>query len=164
MTLNELRTLATGERGGDPCWGGDFAYAPTLPECELLHSLVAAMRPLDVLELGTGAGVSAMFIAWALDGGCLTTVEPDPYWRAIAEPTLADLPVILEAHPPRGQFDLVFIDSGYQFRHSDIERWLRDPSRPLVVVHDAKRDYPEFRLGVGAMIPTQAGIWIGRGK
>ena len=51
MTLDDLRALATSTRDGQPCWGGDYAFAPTLAEAEFLYALVRMMRPTNVLEL-----------------------------------------------------------------------------------------------------------------
>lgn len=79
--------------GGTPL--AFLADAPVLmlaPERLLLYSLVVALRPRRVLEIGTHRGGSAMIITAALDevgSGALVCVDPAPviepvHWRQIA--------------------------------------------------------------------------------
>ena len=42
--------------------------------------------------------------------------------------------------------------------------WLTNDYKGLVLVHDAERDYPEVRHGVGVYLPTANGMWLGRAK
>ena len=112
----------------------------------------------------TGAGVSAVFIAAALEDGHLTTIEQDPAWAKLAKWTLESWPWVLIEQEPKGTFDLVFIDSGYEYRATDIREWLTNGYTGLVVAHDADRRYAELDLGVGVWVPSQAGMWVGRGR
>lgn len=168
MTLDELRATAEPGRGGYRVFGGAYAQMScTLEDCEWLYALVRLMKPARALEIGTGQGVSARFIAEALaenGAGWLDTVEPNRRYAAQARELLAGLPadvhekVAAGAHSP----DLVFIDSGYDRREADIAEWLTNGYRGLLVVHDANRDYEDLR-GRGVLIPCTDGMWVGRG-
>ena len=123
MKLYRLKQLATDDRDGHPCWPGEFgSMAVTLGEAEFLYALVRAMRPERVLELGTGYGVSARFIAEALrdnGSGVLWTFEADTEYRGRAHKLLADVPVAsVQFSRPQNhdRVDLVYIDSGYGYR------------------------------------------------
>lgn len=169
MTLDELRVLATGERNGNACWPEPYQMSPTLPECEFLHALVRMVAPRNVLELGTGMGVSSRFIAEALPkNGRLITVDYFPEYRDKAKALLDGQPVWGMTREPHESFDLVYIDSDPGHRSADIERWMTarpgaTKTPPLVIVHDANRDYPQLRLGTGILMPSAEGFWIGRG-
>lgn len=172
MTLNELRALATATRDGYACWGGDFSFAPTLAECEFLYALVRMTQPRRVLEFGTGRGVTTRFISEALlengNGAMVLTVEPNRAYWPDAEALLLNTPAALtqigDFSPADELVDLAFIDSGYEYRAADIREWLTNGYDGLVVVHDADRRYAELELGIGVFVPSQAGIWIGRGR
>jgi len=174
VTLEELRKSATLAENGWHRFPPPFRQmSVTLEEAELLYALVRATRPRNVLELGTGLGVTARFIAEALvenGAGDLITVEPVKEFRLQAREDLADLPVhvfeVTQAVTSVGtvSVDLVYIDSGYEYRADDMRTWLTNGYAGLVVVHDADRQYPEFDLGVGTFLPTANGMWIGHGK
>ena len=179
MTLDELRSLATIEDNGYHRFQPPYQQmSVTLEEAELLYALVRATRPMRVLELGTGLGLSGRFIAQALndnqaadsrepDLGALLTVEPivEVGRRAVVD-LLGGLRVsVTETYPFDERWpDLVYIDSGYKERPADIRRWLTNGYAGLVIVHDAERRYPELDLGVGTYLPTANGMWIGHGK
>lgn len=145
--------------------------APTLEDCEFLHALVRVTKPVRVLELGSGRGVSGRFITEALVAngvGGLLTLEPVQEHADAARELLAGLPCEVTEWPSeirdRAEPDMVFIDSGWETREWDIEWWLTD-TRALVVVHDANRDYVGIRdFGVGVLLPGSDGLWIGRAK
>lgn len=173
MTLDELRALATNTRNGFACWPAPYQMSVTLEDAEFLYALVRVTKPLDVLELGTGMGVAARFIAEALkvNGNAkLATVEPRDDLREAAQGLLANLPVgVFESEelvwPER--FELVFIDSGPADRAGDIDEWLgaeyqSADYRPLVLVHDANREYEGLKQGVGVFLPGSDGLWLGR--
>lgn len=165
MTLDELRALAAPNGEGDSFFPAPYLQmSVTLEEAELLFALVAAIKPLDVLELGSGLGLSGFFLASALpENGVLTTVEPDDGCRAQTKTMLANLPVEVIAETETDlDWDLVYIDSGYQYRAHNIRQWLTNGYEGLVVVHDADRRYEELELGRGVFLPTSAGMWIGR--
>ncbi len=166
MTLDELRALAEPGRGGYRVFGGRFnAMSVTLEDAEFLYALVRLTKPRRVLELGTGYGISATFIAEALQAngtGLLLTVEPNKEIREAAWGLFGTLPVSAAAKEPADDigWDIVFIDSGYQTRAADIERWLTNGYRGLIVIHDANRDYDLHGLGV--LLQGVDGLWIGR--
>ncbi len=166
MTLDDLRATASPGRGGYMVFDGVHnAMAVTLEDAEFLYALVRLTKPSRVLELGTGYGISARFIGEALAAngvGHLVTVEPDLKIRDEAATLLVGFPVTMMASDPSNalDWDLVFIDSGYQTREADIERWLTNGYRGLIVVHDANRDYDLHGLGV--LIEGVDGLWIGR--
>jgi predicted O-methyltransferase YrrM len=166
MNLDELRALATYERDGYHVFQNPYAQmAVTLEDAEWLYALVRLVRPVLVLELGTGLGVSARFIAEAMDAsgfGRLATIESESQWRAqAADGLLRDQHHVifdyLRTDPPP---DLVFIDSGYDRRADDIREWTSNGYQGLLCVHDAKRDYDLPSTGV--YLPGLDGMWLGR--
>lgn len=173
MTLDELRALAEPVSAGTHLFPPPYRLmAPSLEECEILHALVTATKPQEVLELGTGFGVSARFIAEALraaGSGRLWTVESKAALADAALPLLDPVLDIveLESVEPEGiEPSLVLIDSGYERRKADIERWLGpaarlQPKLPLVVLHDAERGY-DLHGARGVLLSTTSGLWIGR--
>lgn len=94
---------------------------------KLLHVLARSIGARAILEIGTLAGYSAIWLARALlPGGRLISLEADPRHAAVARanlaragladvaevrvgPALDTLPQL--AAEPRGPFDLVFIDA-----------------------------------------------------
>lgn len=99
----------------------------------LLFSLTRAMKPLNVIELGTNVGISSAYIGAGLklngQNGRITTLDASPYRQRLAKvihrnlgidnisyveglftdtlrPTLADL----------GSIDLAFIDGHHQYQ------------------------------------------------
>ncbi len=167
MNADSLRASATVNYGGNPGWPSPLGeMAPTLEECELLYALVRAVRPKLVYESGTGVGISAAFIASALQDngeGILLTYEPVEEYAATAVVNLNGLPVKHAAGSYAGDdADMVYIDSAPGLREREIAWWLGHRPRSLVVVHDSGRDYEEFALGAGVNLPTAYGLWIGR--
>ncbi len=170
MTVKGLRRAA--RKTADGRFPAPYHMSVSLDEAELLYALVRATRPLTVLELGTGLGVTALFIDEALrengDDGVLTTVEPMDEYRARATENLAGTNIDIRARwdgLKKSTWDLVFIDSGYALRKADMCEWLLHPDhKGLVVVHDAERGYPELMLGVGVVLPSESGMWIGRAR
>ena len=89
----------------------------------LLETLVHAMRPTSVLEIGTFSGGSALWMAGALPaGGTLVTCEIDPEHAAFARRHIAAAgledrvevvvgPALDSVAALDGPFDLVFIDA-----------------------------------------------------
>lgn len=170
MTFQELKDLATATRNGFSCWPEPYQMSVTLEDACFLYALVRVTKPLDVLELGTGMGVAARFIAEALranGNSKLATVEPRDDLREAAEELLANLPVgVFESEElvwPE-TFDLVFIDSGPADRADDIVEWLEVDYKPLILVHDANRQYEGLKQGVGVFLPGSDGLWLGRAR
>lgn len=103
------------------------AHAVTPPEGKLLYLLVRLCRARSVLEIGTLAGYSTIWLARGLPGGGrVVTIEADPARAEVAGRNLAaagvagvvDLRVgaALEVLPAlagedRAPFDLVFLDA-----------------------------------------------------
>jgi predicted O-methyltransferase YrrM len=99
------------------------AIGVTPPQGKLLHLLARAIGARRVLELGTLAGVSAIWLARALPpDGRLTTIELDPSFAALARANLdraglaGRVDVLtgpaLETLPGLpGPFDLAFLDA-----------------------------------------------------
>jgi predicted O-methyltransferase YrrM len=59
----------------DPFYGG------------ILHRLTKELQPTNLLELGTAVGLSAAYMASAIDQGQLTTIEGDPFLAEVARQT-----------------------------------------------------------------------------
>jgi len=113
--------LAAGAAGGLP----PIDVSP--PQGKLLHLLARIQRARSILELGTLAGYSTIWLARALPpGGRLVTLELDPGHAAVARANLerAGLDGIAEVRvgpaldtlaaldaAGEGPFDLVFIDA-----------------------------------------------------
>jgi hypothetical protein len=138
--------------------------AVELEVAELLYALIRAAKPRLVVEAGTGRGIAACFIAEALrdnGAGRLITYEPDPLYVAEARAALEGLPADVregrsfehQGEPPQ----VVFIDSLGGCRHEDVEFWLAGEPLPLVIVHDANRDYG---LQAGARLTAGRGVWM----
>ena len=146
-----------------------------------LYDLVLARRAVRALEVGTGSGYSAVWIAAALrqTGGRLTTIEIDPARAEIAEEKfrvagvagLIDLHVndaLLELPNLEGPFDFVFLDPGVPLNRRAFELLgAKLAPRAAIVCHNGvtlyfqQRDYLDA-LGAGGrfstrLIPTLSG-------
>lgn len=123
---------------------------------KLLHLLARLQRAERILELGTLAGYSAIWLARALPpDGRLVTLEVDPFYAEVARSNLeraglGEL-IALEVGPaletlPRlaaegaGPFDLVFIDADKP-AYADYLPWAIELSRPggLIVADNVIR-------------------------
>ncbi len=177
VNLADLRASATREYRGDARWFDldDKLMSITLEDGEFLYALVRVTKPLNVVETGTGNGISTVFIATALrdnnQGGEVQTYEP---YRQYSDPAKAlvgdELPVVFrDGHCPGWNegdaTDLCFLDSApWDDRCAEIQHWLTCGYQGLVVVHDAERRPAELNLGVGVLLPGADGLWVGRGR
>lgn len=172
-TLDDLRASATPDPQGVLRFPPPYAQmSVSVDEADLLYALIRALKPLNVLELGTGLGLTARFIGEALaangDEGFLISEEPLEEFAHQADSML--LAAGLAARVvPEYTFGpdwphLVYIDSGVGYRALHIREWLAGHYRGLVVVHDADRAYPELSAGVGTYLATANGFWVGRSK
>ena len=127
------------------------------PQARLLEILARSVGARTVLEFGTLAGYSTIWLARALpEGGRLITLEADPGYaevarKNIANAGLADLVELrvgpaLEALPDleaegAGPFDFVFIDAD-KIHTPDYFTWALDRTRPggLIVADNVIRD------------------------
>lgn len=132
-----------------------IAVAPN--QGKLLHLLVAMIKARNILELGTLAGYSAIWMGRALPpDGRLVTLEVDPKHAELAEanidraglskiveirlgPALETLPKI--AKEATEKFDLVFIDADKQST-PDYVKWALELTHPgsLIVVDNVVRN------------------------
>lgn len=137
---------------------------------ELLYALARELKPDLIVESGTGRGFATYFLAKAClfnKKGRVITFEPEEEFRV---PITEEFSKIKEIEVRDGDSteaglepQMVFVDCWGKYRLPVIEHWLTHPLRPLVVVHDANRNYP-FHLGEGVHIPGHDGVWIGRAK
>ena len=171
MTLDELCATATLKDGGYHRFPAPYhQMSVTLEEAQLLYALVRATRPRNVLELGTGLGLSAFFIASALqvngDEGYVLTLEPEGNLAHQAKKLLQGLPAtVIKPSPVKAEFpDLVYIDSAQSRRATDMKTWLTNGYSGPILVNDAERQYPELEAGAGVYLPTANGMWLGRAK
>jgi predicted O-methyltransferase YrrM len=122
----------------------------------LLHLLARACRAGAILEIGTLAGYSTIWLARALPaGGRLVTLEADPEHARVAGANLARAGVAgvvdvlvgraLDTLPRlaaegRGPFDLVFLDANKD-DNPEYLRWALELSRPgtLIVADNVVR-------------------------
>jgi predicted O-methyltransferase YrrM len=119
------------------------------PQGALLELLARLVGARSILEIGTLAGYSTIWLARALPpGGRLVTLEADPAYAEVARSNLAGLPVevivgpALETLPGLdGPFDLVFIDADKR-SNAEYLRWALRLSRPgtLIVADNVVRD------------------------
>jgi predicted O-methyltransferase YrrM len=127
------------------------------PQGKLLSMLVKMLGAKEILEFGTLAGYSTIWLGRALaDGGRLITLEADPGYAEVARkniaaagledvvdlrvgPALDTLPVL--AAEGAGPFDLTFIDAD-KVHSPDYFAWSLERSRPgsLIVVDNVVRD------------------------
>lgn len=119
------------------------------PQAKLLHLLVKVIGAERILEVGTLAGYSGIWLARALSpGGRLVTIELDPDHAAVASANFvaagvadqvdlrvgAALEVLPEIEAERlGPFDLTFIDADKP-NNSNYLEWAVRLSRPGSVV------------------------------
>ena len=113
--------LAAAERAADAAGLPPIGLTP--PQGKFLHLLARAIGAAQILELGTLAGVSAIWLARALPpGGRLSTLEIDPAFAAVARANLeragvadrVDLlvgPALTTLPALAGPFDLAFLDA-----------------------------------------------------
>ncbi len=130
---------------------GGAAVSPA--QGKLLHLLALAVGARYILEIGTLAGYSTIWLARALaPGGRLVTLESDPGCAGVARANLAraglaDV-VELRSGPAldtlpqlRGSFDLIFLDAD-KAENPEYLRWALELSRPgtLIVADNVVRD------------------------
>jgi len=130
---------------------GGAAVSPA--QGKLLHLLALAVGARYILEIGTLAGYSTIWLARALaPGGRLVTLESDPACAGVARANLAraglaDV-VELRSGPAldtlpqlRGSFDLIFLDAD-KAENPEYLRWALELSRPgtLIVADNVVRD------------------------
>jgi predicted O-methyltransferase YrrM len=146
--------LSDAEAAGLP----PIAVAPN--QGKLLHVLALACRARDILEIGTLAGYSTIWLARALPpGGRLVTLEAEPKHADVARGNLARagladvveirLGPALETLPTlAGPFDLVFIDADKE-NSAEYFSWAVRLARrgSLIVVDNA--------IGHGAIIEPE---------
>jgi predicted O-methyltransferase YrrM len=128
--------------GDDPAAPGDVPPHGVSPlQGRLLELLARIAGARRVLELGTLAGYSAIWLARALPpGGRVVTLEADPAYAEIARANVAGLPVDVVAGPAletlptlEGAFDLIFIDADKR-SNPEYLGWALRLSRPGTVI------------------------------
>ncbi len=127
------------------------------PQGKLLYMLAKSLGAERILEFGTLAGYSTIWLGRALaDGGRLITLEADPAYAEVARgniagaaledvvdlrvgPALDTLPEL--AAEGAGPFDLTFIDAD-KVHSPDYFAWSLERSRPgsLIVIDNVVRD------------------------
>lgn len=166
LSFGEFRAQATIPYGNG--YTAFDAYAITLEDGDFLYGLARVLKPKLVVESGSGHGISGRFIAQALHDngtGQLVTYESNEPCASLARNQLRGLPATViegDCRDHDGTPDLVYVDSHAGRRNDDIRYWLTQ-TRALVCVHDAMRDYPEFQLAPGVLLPGSEGMWLGRG-
>jgi len=131
-----------------PAHGGLPPHDVSPPQGALLELLARLMGARSILEIGTLAGYSTLWLARALPpGGRLVTLEADPRHAEVARANLAGAAEVivgpaLETLPTlTGPFDLVFIDADKR-SNAEYLRWALRLSRPgtLIVADNVVRD------------------------
>lgn len=171
QSLADLRATARPDRDGVHRFPPPYLQmSVALDEADLLYAIIRALKPLNVLELGTGLGLTARFIGEALrengDEGFLISEEPLEELHGDSNLLLEGLTARVVAEYTFGPDwpHLVYIDSGQAYRAAHIRYWLSGVYQGLVVVHDADRGYPELSAGHGVFLTTANGMWVGRSR
>jgi predicted O-methyltransferase YrrM len=143
--------LSAAEAAGLP------AIQVSAPQGKLLHLLARTLAARRILEFGTLAGYSTIWLGRGMaEGGRLITLEADPRYAKVARTNIAraglddvvDLRVgpALETLPEleaedAGPFDLTFIDAD-KVHSPDYFAWSLEHSHPgsLIVVDNVVRD------------------------
>ncbi len=145
------QTLASVEKEGMPA----ISVAPN--QGKFLHIIARSIRARSILEVGTLAGYSTIWLARALPAdGLLVTLEADAKHAAVARanitraglservkilegPALDSMPGVAEGEGP--PFDLVFIDAD-KVNNAEYFRWALRLTKPgsLIIVDNVVRD------------------------
>jgi predicted O-methyltransferase YrrM len=145
-----LLSRSTIRAWGNPVFGCDDAAGGVYPgEGQLLYGLVRAIRPRRILEIGTGHGLSTIYLAAGCRDNEMTchvwTVEINrERWEAagsnIAGAGLAGWVVSTDQWPTEGVYDLVLLDAGHTLDEvSDYLERIKPliSSAAVVIIHDA---------------------------
>jgi predicted O-methyltransferase YrrM len=134
------------------------------PQGALLELLARLVGARAILEIGTLAGYSTLWLARALPpGGRLVTLEADPRHAEVARANLAGIAEViagpaLDTLPTlSGPFDLVFIDADKR-SNAEYLAWALRLSRPgtLIVADNVIRDGAV--VDAGSDDPSVAGV------
>ena len=144
---------------GGGLYGAFDVMAVELEVAELLIAIVRAIKPHTILELGSGKGYSTMALAHGChlnEGGSVYAWEPNKEHREDLVKRCQDLPVrVMEGPKMPVEPDMVFIDSGPDYRLRDMNRWVEETV--FLLIHDAHR----YTLPVGGfMFQTPRGLWM----
>ncbi|HLW44621.1 MAG TPA: O-methyltransferase [Acidimicrobiales bacterium] len=136
-------TLSAAEAGGLP------PISVSAPQGMLLQVLVRALGARKVLEIGTLAGYSTIWMARGVgEGGAVVTLELDPHHAEVAKAnfTRAGVDGVVDLRLGRaldslaaienageGPFDLIFVDADKD-TYPDYVRWALRLSRPGTVI------------------------------
>lgn len=130
----------------------------SVEEGEFLYGLIRICRPAYVLETGTNVGVSASYIALALEHnkhGHLVTIEHNGYIADIARDKLGKMGFTnvhvhtgtVESFQPEKPIEFAWLDSELAIRFGELERFY-DQMTPgaIACIHDIwDISHPEFR-------------------
>jgi predicted O-methyltransferase YrrM len=138
--------------------GGELGCTPVLPGVgAALRVLAAALPARSVVEIGTGAGVSGLWLLGGMPpGGVLTTIDVEPaHQRAARE-------AFVEAGVPGNRTRVI---SG---RALDVLPRLTDGAYDLVLCDAAKEEYEDYLqqalrlLRSGGMVAFDNALWHDR--
>lgn len=147
--------LGAAVRAGEAAGLPQIQVSP--PQGKLLHLLAKTIGASSILEFGTLAGYSTIWLARALPAdGCLITLEANPEYAAVAAASIAAAglgeAVEVRVGPaldqlPRletdgaGPFDLTFIDAD-KVHTPEYFAWALEHSRPgsLIIADNVVRD------------------------
>ncbi|HWM01819.1 MAG TPA: O-methyltransferase [Actinophytocola sp.] len=122
-----------------------------------LRFLAAALRAKTVVEIGTGAGVSGLYLLRGMaPDGILTSIDVEPEHQSVAKRTFADAGV------SAGRTRLIM------GRALDVLPRLTEEAYDLLYVDAAKPEYPTYHeqgvrlLRPGGVIAFEGVLWSGR--
>ncbi|MGQ0841466.1 O-methyltransferase [Actinokineospora sp.] len=138
--------------------GVAMGCAPIGPACgAALRFLAAAVRAKAVVEIGTGAGVSGLYLLRGMaPDGVLTSIDIEPELQAVAKRTFS------EAGVAPGRTRLIM------GRALDVLPRLTDGGYDLLFVDAAKPEYPGYHeqgvrlLRPGGVLAFDNVLWQGR--
>jgi predicted O-methyltransferase YrrM len=136
----------------------ELGCVPVLPGAGMtLQVLAKASRANTVVEIGTGAGVSTVYLLRGMDPtGIITTIDVEPEHHRAAKVTLA------EAGFPASRTRMI---AG---RALDVLPRLTDAGYDLVLIDANKSDYPSYLLHAlrllrpGGMVVLDNALWHGK--
>ena len=159
-------------------WHAPDRAATEIEVSQFLAALCVALRPARVLETGAYRGHTSEAIGKALEGvGHLDSLEIDEAAANEASARVEGLPVTLHRvssldFVPKEPLDLIFFDSEYDLRPTEIVRFREFASNRCVwVLHDSRNEALVEALeklqGDGVIaelikLPTPRGFALGR--
>ena len=130
----------------------------------ILYSLIRAIKPNIVVEVGTHKGMTSLYMAHALydNGiGVLHTCDPFEWGQQGNFRKFPELEKLIKFYPIKGEeldvdeIDILFLDGYHEYEY--VERELKHfiprlSEKGIIIFHDCKGDKPGGEVGVNTAI------------